>query len=56
MKRLQQVEKGNGVENVPGAPMKMIAESASSVRTREILEEKERKRNAVLRKYVGLYM
>lgn len=56
MKSLHQVEKGNDVENVLGAPMKMIVESAGSVRTRESLEEKERKRNAVLRKDVGFYV
>lgn len=56
MKCLQQVEKGNGVENVLGALMKKIAESAGFARIRESLEEKERKRSAVLKKDVGFYV
>ena len=55
MKCLQQVEKGNGVENVPDALMKMTVESVCSAKTRQSLEEKERKRNAASGKDVGFH-
>ena len=53
MKCLQQVEKGNDVENVQDAHMKKTAESVCSVKTRLSLGERERKRNAVSGKDVG---